>query len=406
MTTNVPINSWNSAGFTAPDENLLLNGFVDDIQSAFNNQLNLDANVPSTLSTPQGQLAMSLAQIKGEINDNLRFIQSQINPKYAVGVWQNALAWLYFITRKPATKTSVLLTCTGLDGTVIPVGAKARDTSNNIYQCTGAGTILGGSVNLYFENIEAGAIDCPANSVNQIYQTVIGWESVNNANAGVIGQDEESQIDFEARRFASVAKNAHGTLASIYAAVFEVDGVTDVYAYENFTNSNLTYLGYTLSPHSIYIAVVGGNDTDVANAIWSKKDVGADTNGNISVSIKDLNYAYPQPEYIVKFQRPASQSIYFNVSVVNNPMLPNNATDLIKAAIQSSFNGQDGQARARIGSLILANRFTYNIMQSVPNCQVLDIDVSLNGITYANSVQVNIDKVPVLNLANISITYV
>lgn len=406
MTTNVPSNSWNSTGFTAPDENLLLDGFVSDIQSAFNNQLNLDANVPSTLSTPQGQIAMSLAQIKGEINDNLRFIQSQINPKYAVGVWQDALGWLYFIARKPATKTTVLLTCNGLDGTVIPIGAKARDTSGNIYQCINQGVILGGSVNLYFENIIAGAIDCPANTVTQIYQTVVGWESVNNANAGVTGQDEESQIDFEARRFASVAKNAHGTLASIYAAVFEVDGVTDVYAYENFTNANLTYLGYTLSPHSIYIAVVGGNDADIANAIWSKKDVGADMNGNTSVTIKDLNYAYPQPEYIVKFERPASQPIYFDVQVVDNPMLPSNATDLIKEAIQSSFNGQDGQARARIGSLILANRFTYNIMQSVPNCQVLDIDISLDDVTYANIVQVDIDKVPTLDLADIAITYV
>jgi hypothetical protein len=93
------------------------------------------------------------------------------------------------------------------------------------------------------------------------------------------------------------------------------------------------------------------------------------------------------------------------VQVVNDPLLPANATDLIKAAIVESFNGGDGKSRARIGSAIIANRFVQNIVNKVPYTQILDIDI---GTTTANlnRVDVPIDKTPTLSLIDIVVTYV
>ena len=406
LTTAIPPNTWNGNGLITADEPDILAGVVTDLQTAFGGNLNLDVTVPSSMSTPQGQLAESITQIKGETNDNIRFLSNQINPKYASGIYQDALAWLYFLTRKPALPTSVLIVCSGLDGTVIPLGAKVSDLTGNIYQSVGTGTISAGTTTVAFENVVKGAIPCEVNTVTKIYQTVVGWDSCNNPTAGTVGADVESQQDFEFRRFNSVANNAHGTLASIYAAVFGVANVIDVHARENTTSSNLVIDGYTLLPHSIYIAVVGGVDADIANAIFTKKDIGADYNGNTSVVVKDLTYSYPQPSYTVKFHRPTSLPIYFRVQAVNDPLLPADYATLVNNAIVASFNGQDGLPRARIGATVLANRYLANIIKSVANIQVLDIDVSLDGIAWTNSVYAGIDKTPTLSTANITITLV
>jgi len=406
LTTAIPPNTWNGNGLITADEPDILAGVVTDLQTAFGGNLNLDVNVPSSMSTPQGQLAESITQIKGEINDNIRFLSNQVNPKYASGIYQDAIAWLYFLTRKPALPTSVLVVCSGLDGTVIPVGAKVEDLAGNIYQAVGTGAISAGTVTIAFENVVNGALACGANTVTRIFQTVVGWDSCNNPSAGTVGADVESQQDFEFRRFNSVANNAHGTLASIYAAVFGVTDVIDVYAYENYTNATQVIDGFSVAAHSIYVAVVGGNDTDIATAIATKKDVGADYNGNTSVIIKDMSYSFPQPAYTVKFNRPTSLPIYFRVQAINDVLLPANYSDLIKAAIVQSFNGQDGLPRARIGATVLANRYLANIIKNVANIQVLDIDVSLDGIAWTNTVYAGIDKTPTLATTDITITLV
>jgi len=405
MITNIPRNVWSGDGLSTPDEDAILKGVVGDLQLAFNSNLYLDVNDRGSMATPQGQIAQSLTQIKGEINDNLRFLSNQINPKYSSGIYQDALAWLYFLVRRPATATVVQVECFGLDGAVIPIGIRINDVSGSSYESIDSGTILAGSVIITFQCVKKGAVLAPANSLTLIQQTVVGWESCNNPNAGVTGTNEETQQEFEERRFDSVAKNAHGTLSSIYANVFEVEGVIDVYATENVTNYSITVTGYVLIEHSIYVAVVGGSDEAVARAIFLKKDLGADYNGNTTVNIKDLNYSYPYPNYNVKFERPTELGIYFNVQVVDNPILPNNNEYLIKNAVVEAFNGDGGIERARIGSSILANNFVANIIKKVAYIQVLDINVGI-GTALEDIIYVPIDRVPVISPTHVVVTYV
>lgn len=404
MITAIPPNVWDSNGLSTPDEPEILGGVIVDLQEAFDNNLNLDSNDYGSMATPQGQLATSLTQIKGEINDNLRFLASQINPKYASGIYQDALAWLYFITRKPSTPTNVSVECYGLDGTVIPVGARVQDLNSNVYRATGTATISAGVALVNFENEVNGATPATSNTVTKIYQTVVGWESCNNPFTGIMGTNEESQQELEARRYDSVAKNAIGTLNSIFAAVSEIEGVTDVHVRENFTGAPIVITGYTLVKHSIYVAVVGGNDEEIAKAIHLKKDVGADYNGNTIVNVKDTNYEYPQPIYAVKFERPAALAILFNVDIVADPLLPADSDTLIKNAIIESFNGLDNRPRTRIGVAIIANRFTQNIYNKIDNINVLDIDIGTVAAD-SNRVDVPIDKTPTLQESDIVINY-
>ena len=131
--TNVPPIVFTSTGFQAPAEADILTGVQTDIDSAFGGGLD-----PS-LTTPQGQLATSTAAIIGNVNDTFVNMSNQVNPDYADGMWQDAIAEIYFLQRKPSQPTVVQALCTGGAGVVISAGDLAQAVDGNIYTCTSGG---------------------------------------------------------------------------------------------------------------------------------------------------------------------------------------------------------------------------------------------------------------------------
>lgn len=318
-------------------------GTQADFQSAFGGYLNFTTTSGSiTNPTAAGQLAASIAAILGNVDAQFLYFANQTDPSYAAGRWQDAIGAIYFLTRFAAQSTVLQVSCSGLAGVVIPIGATVQDGSGNIYACTAGGTIpAGGSITLPFANQVAGAITVPI-SVS-IYQTISGWDSA-TLISGVEGNDVESRWAFESRRRQSVAANSSGMMASIQGAVLSLPGVLDCYCYQNDTASAVTVQGLSLPANSIYVAVEGGTSTDIANAIFSKKMPGClYFPGNTTVSIQATNgYSVPYPTYNVVYEVPLNLQIVFEVSIVNSINVPANATTLIQNAIVGAFAGQDG----------------------------------------------------------------
>lgn len=391
------------AGLVIPAETDILAGVQADMNAAFGGGLN------PGLETPQGQLASSQAAIIGDKNNEFALFVNQVDPQYSADRFQDAIARIYFLTRKPATPTSVQATLTGLAGTVIPAGTLAQDTSGNTYAASGAATIsIAGTVDAEFQNIENGPIPCAAGTLTQVYQAVPGWDAITNAADGTMGSDVESRADFEYRRRNSVALNGKGTPQAIYAEVFALADVLDVYVKDNPSGDTVLTgsTNYPLLPHSVYVAVVGGTDADIAAAIWRKKDAGCDYNGNTSVVVTDASgYNYPQPTYVVKFERPASLAVKFAVRIVNDPSLPSNIVTLVKNAIISRFNGADGTTRERIGATILASRYYGAVVAVASNVSLLDVLIGTSSPTLTQ-INVGIDQRPTVSAADITVTLV
>lgn len=401
-TSSVPSIVFTPTGATFPDESAILAGVQADMNAAFGGNLN------PGLSTPQGQLATSQTAIIGEKNNQFAYFLQQIDPATASGFMQDAIGRIYFLTRLPATSTVVQVLCTGLAGVAIPAGAQVVDLSGNRYGCQGGGVIgVGGTVTLPFAAVNTGPVICPIGAITTVYQAIPGWDSATNIAAGATGTDTETRTDFEYRRKQSVAINAAGTLPSIYAAAFDVDGVIDAYVTENDTDNPITVGGVTLVKHSVYVAAAGGLPLDVATAIWKKKSAGANWNGNTSVTVTDTSLGItPAPTYTVLYQNPTPQTILFAVSIAASPSLPANISDLIKAAIINAFNGGDGGSRARIGGTIYAGRY-YAPISAVQAGAIEILSVKIGTTTATlDSLTVNIDRLPVVSAANITVTLV
>lgn len=373
MSSSVPPIVFTPTGLDVPAGSDILAGMQADLNAAFGGNLNFGTTTQPGGAPPQVQVAGSNAAIYEDYCDVFAQFVNQIDPDNAEGFMQDAIARIYFLNRNPGTPTAVQLLCGGELGTPIPVGAQAQDTSGNIYVCTQAGTIpVGGSITLSFANILAGPIACPANTVNRIYLSIPGWETVNNPTQGVPGSNVETAADFEFRRQNSVAANGHGSLPSIYGNVFKVNGVIDLYATENVGDDPIVVgsTNYTLVGHSMYVAVVGGVAQAVANAVWNKKDLGCNYNGNTTVVVTDPSgYSFPLPSYDVTFNVPTATTYPLTVNIVASAALPSTIVQDVQAACAAQFNGvtgvpqgngiipQTSGQRVRIGSLLLAAAF-------------------------------------------------
>lgn len=404
MTTNVPPIVFSPTGITLPNESAILAGELADMNTAFG------GGMSTSLSSPQGQLAQSMAAIIGDKNAQIALIVNQVNPDTADGRFQDAIGRIYFLDRVAASGTLVTGTCMGLVGTVIPAGSVAQDVNGYQYASVASATIpAGGTVDVDFQCLTTGPIGCPAGALSTIYRAVTGWDSVANAAAGTPGVNVESRSDFEFRRRNSVGANAVNSIQSVYAAVLSVPNVLDAYVIDNSTNAtvNTGPTNYPVIANSIYVAVVGGDAAAIAQAIWGKKSLGAPYNGSTTYTITDTSGGVtPYPTYVVKWVTPAALPVYFAVSITNSPALPANITTLIKQAVEDAFNGVDGGSRARIGSTLVSGRYYSGVNATDSNVEILSIFLGAAASPTGTSLAVGIDQRPTLDPANITVTLV
>lgn len=380
--TNVPFPLFGPSGFVSPEESEILAGVSADFNAAFGGNLN-----PGK-STPQGQLATSLAAVIGAFNDFFVDYTNQVDPMFADGRMQDAIARIYFLYRHGALPTIVLARCNGGSGVTIPIGALARSVDGSIYAAREAGTIGStGFVDIEFAAVEAGPTDCPAGALNAIYRTIPGWDSITNPAPGVTGRFAENRDAFEERRSLSVAGNATGILPAVRGSVLSVPEVIDAYVTENSSAADQVVGGVTIAAHSIYVCVEGGSDEDVARAIWLKKPPGCNYTGTTSVTVLDTESGYlTPPAYVVKFTRANDLTIDFEVTVSAGSDVPSDAPALIQNAIEQIF-----PSIARIGQKVYASQFAAAIGALGPWVRLVSIEVNSGPVAAAD-----IDEMPTL----------
>jgi len=343
-TTSVPAISWTTQGPIAPSGPAILAGVQSDYNIAFNVTFNFNG------SNPESQLASTQAAVVNNAYQTIVYYATQVDPAYATGRMQDAIARIYRLTRNAAQATTLQVSCVG-SGANIPAGPTTygtiQDSSGNLYQCTQAGTLpsSGGAITLSFAAVTPGPIVVPSSVT--IYQSIPGWDTA-TIISGVIGTSTETAQQFEGRRQQTLAANAINSNTSILGNLLNVAGVLDAYVTDNPTNSSSTIQGVTIPANALYIAVTGGIASAVALAIWKKKPPGIPMYaGNSSYVVTDPNPAYAPsqaPTYTIYWQAPSSLQVYFAVNIANSSGVPSNAATIVQQAIVNAFNGANSGA--------------------------------------------------------------
>lgn len=391
-----------STGFALIPTEQIREGWVDRWTSAF-----FDPDKPALdtdPTTPAGQLVDGLTAESEAFGALCLFMFNMFDPMSAEGRWQDALGHIYFIERKIAEPTVVTCQLTGLRGTVIPYGALVSSTTGYTLICNRSVTIGADSTaETTFRCSETGPIPFGPHSVTQITTVIPGWDSVDNEAAGALGRDVETRGEFEARRAASVAANAHGSTGAIYGTLANIPGVLDVQVLENIGPDPVIKYGVTVPGHGITVCIYGGDDGAIAEAIYRKKDNGADTGGNTEV-------VYTAPDYynaIYRFLILRPETINFRVRVTLGAgnTVSAEVQAAIKQAVVDNFNGLDDQAdKGRVGlaQTVFASRFYCSVLNVEGVRDIVSIEIALGDDgEFGDVVQINGDQEPTIAPENV-----
>lgn len=363
------------------------------------------SNLTQTENTPQGQLVVTETAVLQDRDAQFVEMVNQFDPQYADGRFQDAIAKLYFLTRKSATYSTAQVTFRGLNGVVIPKGFQVQDSNGYFWSTTEQLIIdVSGTITGTVQCSTAGAVSAAANTITTITVALSGLDRITNNDAAAIGADTEQRTDFEERRSDSVATNSKLTDAATRGAIANLSGVVDVWVKSNYTASDTTFgsTNYPVVAHGVLISVVGGVDADIAWQALVKAGTGAPFVGNTNPTVYDDD-TYPDrpvPYTDVKFLRPSNETVYFKIIMADkSTVTPTDETNIKNAVVNALASGSN---RARIAQFMTAFQYG-DVIRAVTSARMLGIQISTDNKTWVDSIEFGVDQFPVTSAFNVNV---
>lgn len=349
----------------------------------------LGAGLDTDASTPQGTLIQTETLARTSVMKNNAELGSLLNPDYAYGIYLDAIAALLGISRGKNTYTmGYQLKVTGATGqtTVVPKGNRVKTQNGDIFVIAQQFTIpTSGTALANVQALEYGNIPLPLNEPLEIVDGVIGWGSIETTatTTVVIGGNALTDSQLKASRRRRLFQQGLGSLGAIYASVSKLDGVTSVMAVENITGAPGDAQGITFgTPNGVWICVAGGDDQQIADALWSRHMGGQPydfgVNQGVPVNPPDgIQVVDPgsQRAYFVKFTRPVMYDLYAYVEVKQGTGTAT-AHDIQQTVVDYAnglINGEDGFV---VGASVSAFEIGGAIAQRYPGMYVKKVAVA------------------------------
>ncbi len=389
-------------GVIVPDTSTLQDDVIAEYRAVFG------ADLAVTPDTPQGVLITVETLGRDFVARNNAALANQINPDLAGGVFLDAIWALTAGARIAATRSLVTeVTVTGVPGTIIPEGAQASvGAAGAVFETTSAVLLpSGGSTTVTFQAVDTGPIAAGVGALNTIVSGVLGWETVTNATAASLGKDEESDAAARSRRRNTLALQSVGLAEAIVSGLYTVDGVRSVFFRENYTDAPITVKGVNLVAHSIYAAVSGGSDSDIAAELLRRKGMGANWNGATTVNVVE---PFSGQTYAVKFQRPDIIPIYAEVTVKQGTATGDPVTLVRDALVAYAEGDQLDEPGLVIGADVSAWELAGAVNRGAPGLYVVSVGIATTpGGPYASTaISIDGDEQAQLLAGSISVVVV
>lgn len=390
-------------GVIVPDTSDLLAQVQTEYKTVFG------ADLVVTPDTPQGVLSTAEALARAQEVRNNAAVANQLNPNIAGGIFLDSIMALMGVQRTPATQTIVPgVTLTGVAGTVISAGTQAQTAAMDLFASLATVVLESdGTATVDFASVEFGPIVCAANTLTQVVTNVLGWETINNTNAGVLGSTTQSDQATRAYRNNTLAFQGVGLSVAITSALYNVPGVKSggVAYRENYTDADLTIDGIFLLKNSVWACVRGGSDLDIAAALLENKSTGSNWNGDVEI---DLIEPTGGQTYTVKFDRPTEIPILVKVtSAGDSAAIKQAVLDYAAGLIEiTGTNGtQSNVPGFVVGSDVSPFEIGGAIMAENPGIFVNKVEISYaSSISYTtNTLAIALDEIAVTDLASITV---
>jgi uncharacterized phage protein gp47/JayE len=385
-----------------PDTSEILQDVQNEYLEVFGDSLNLDP------STPQGRLIEIEVNSRVKLLNLCTMIANQINPNYATGQGLDAIGSLFGRNRNSATNTETLCYLTGTPNAVIPANSKAKTRAGDVFYNPNRITFddLGNATG-YFYSVEKGEIPCEINTLTEIVTQVVGWNTINNPVAPILGSKQESDKNFKNRVLQS-RYGGIGLLGDVKSRLRNIDNIKSFFVYNNGNDYSVTVDTIQIDRHSILVIVQGGADSDIANALFETVSAGC---GYTAISGQSQVVQVPDTinnttvQYPITFNRPQNVEFKCSVSVRRNNYTGNDLESAVKTAILDWANNQNNEVDGLLlGTDIYSFEIGSAISNQIPEIVVKNVQIAkVNDTLSYTPIEIKVNQLGVITANNITV---
>lgn len=433
------------AGFLAKTAAVVKEEVDEGLRAAFG------ASIPLTPNTGLGQISGIVAGVAGECWELAEAVHAARDPDQATGSSQDAVSAVSGTLREDERASTTTLTLTGVAATEVAAGSRAGSESvastvfatdadatlveldpwtittvyalderasngGNAYVVITPGTSAGsggptteaaditdGTVHWKFMGNGTAAVDVAATctvtgptvavsgDITEIVTPVGGWSSVINLSDATVGANVESDASLRERREEELAQPGSAPVDALRNAILDVDDVTYCHVFVNDTDATVG----DLPPHSVEVAVIGGANQDLWNALLANVAAGIQTYGTTAGTATDSQGTV----HDVAFTRITEVPIYIDYTIDVDASLYTGATDF-KLAAKTYLEG-----RAEVGRNVTVGAVTAAAFVSDGIEEVTDVDLDNTPAPAAAApVLIGPREIATFDTANITVT--
>ncbi len=193
-----------------------------------------------------------------------------------------------------------------------------------------------GTATVRIEAVEPGqGGNVSATSINVIVNPTPDVTGVTNVVPTTGGREKMTDSEFRDLFTQSVAGGGAASIDALIGALLRISAVRAATVIQNFTNESDTA---GRPPHTYQCYVLGGNDDEIAQVIFSTGAGGIESYGNIVKTVLDIGgYGHE-----VKFSRAQEVILQVVVTLTTNEQYPADGDERIRSAIVRYIGGEDG----------------------------------------------------------------
>ena len=226
--------------------------------------------------TPQGQISGIDSLALAQMGESLVQEGMAASVDHAGGTLLDALGSLLDIGRRDNTFSRVTATLTGVAGTGVPTGSRAKTAAGDEFATLADVVLSPSGVSVSMQALEPGPIEAAAAALTSIVTVIPGWETITNPNAAVLGVARDLDQVYREQYKLRTAQRSIGPSPALESAQAEA-GAARSKVTENNTDLAIIVQQWTIFPHAILVMVEGGSDNDVRRAVENHRGMGAGT---------------------------------------------------------------------------------------------------------------------------------